>query len=88
MSPFLLLLTLTVFPGNAWAVQTHGAPEGLYVHQLAHVFLRCCNALSLSSFFTSLCYGRHLSLTLPYLVSYVLLLRIGFKIKNEFFRRI
>ena len=38
MSPFLLLLTLTVYPGNAWAVQSHGAPEGLYVHQLAHVF--------------------------------------------------
>ncbi len=38
MSPFLLLLTLIVFPGNAWAVQSHGAPEGLYVHQLAHVF--------------------------------------------------
>jgi hypothetical protein len=38
MSPFLLLLALTVFPGNAWAVQTHGAPEGLYVHQLAHIF--------------------------------------------------
>jgi len=38
MSPFLLLLALTVVPGNAWAVQTHGAPEGLYVHQLAHVF--------------------------------------------------
>ena len=38
MSLFLLLLVLTVFPGNAWAVQGHGAPEGLYVHQLAHVF--------------------------------------------------
>ncbi len=38
MSPFLLLLALTVFPGNAWAVQSHGAPEGLYVHQLAHIF--------------------------------------------------
>lgn len=38
MSPFLLLMTLTVFPGNAWAVQSHGAPEGLYVHQLAHIF--------------------------------------------------
>ena len=38
MSPFLLLLALIVFPGNAWAVQSHGAPEGLYVHQLAHIF--------------------------------------------------
>ena len=41
MSPLLLLLTLTVFPGNAWAVQSHGAPEGLYVHQLAHIFYTC-----------------------------------------------
>ena len=38
ISPFLLLSILLVFPGNAWAVQSHGAPEGLYVHQLAHVF--------------------------------------------------
>ena len=38
MFPFLLLLTLTVCPGNAWAVQSHAAPEGLYVHQLAHIF--------------------------------------------------
>jgi len=36
--PFLLLFVLTVFPGNAWAVQSHGPPEGLYVHQLAHIF--------------------------------------------------
>ncbi len=36
--PFLLLLTLAVCPGNAWAVQSHAAPEGLYVHQLAHIF--------------------------------------------------
>lgn len=36
--PFLLLLTLSVFPENAWAVQSHGALEGLYVHQLAHLF--------------------------------------------------
>ncbi len=25
-------------PENAWALQSHGAPEGLYVHQMAHVF--------------------------------------------------
>ncbi len=37
--PFLLLLTFTVCPGNASAVQSHGAPEGLYVHQSAHIFL-------------------------------------------------
>ncbi len=36
--PFLLLLTLTVCPGSASAVQNHGVPEGLYVHQLAHIF--------------------------------------------------
>lgn len=38
MSLIFLLVVLTVFPGNAWAVQSHGAPEGLYVHQLAHIF--------------------------------------------------
>jgi len=38
MSPFLLLMILIVFPCDAWAVQSHGAREGLYVHQLAHVF--------------------------------------------------
>lgn len=25
-------------PISAWATQTHGGPEGLYIHQLAHVF--------------------------------------------------
>jgi len=25
-------------PENAWALQSHGTPEGLYVHQMAHVF--------------------------------------------------
>jgi len=24
-------------PANAWALQSHGAPEGLYVHQMAHI---------------------------------------------------
>lgn len=24
-------------PDNAWALQSHGAPEGLYVHQMAHI---------------------------------------------------
>ena len=43
--PFLLLLVLAVFSGSAWAVQSHVAPEGLYVHQLAHVF-----------YFFALCY--------------------------------
>ncbi len=27
-----------VVPGSAWALQAHGSPEGLYVHQMAHVF--------------------------------------------------
>lgn len=26
-------------PQPAWALQTHGAPEGIYVHQMAHFFL-------------------------------------------------
>lgn len=28
-----------VLPANAWALQSHGAPEGLYVHQMAHIFV-------------------------------------------------
>jgi hypothetical protein len=27
-----------VVPESAWALQTHGTPEGLYVHQMAHVY--------------------------------------------------
>lgn len=38
MFPFLLFGILAMFPGSAWAVQSHGAPEGLYVHQFAHIF--------------------------------------------------
>jgi hypothetical protein len=38
---FLPLLTvaglLVCLPDNAWALQSHGPPEGLYVHQMAHV---------------------------------------------------
>ena len=26
-----------LLPDNAWALQSHGAPEGLYVHQMAHI---------------------------------------------------
>ncbi|MCL7488316.1 MAG: hypothetical protein M8357_09120 [Desulfobulbaceae bacterium] len=29
---------MTVFPQDARAVQVHGSPEGLYVHQMAHLF--------------------------------------------------
>ena len=35
----IILLTLAFFFGlaqNAMALQTHGAPEGIYVHQMAH----------------------------------------------------
>lgn len=33
-----LTLLLTVFcPASSWALQSHGPPEGLYVHQMAHV---------------------------------------------------
>jgi hypothetical protein len=31
-------LLLVVWPRTAWALQTHGDPEGLHVHQLAHGF--------------------------------------------------
>jgi hypothetical protein len=33
LSPALLLV-----PDQAWALQSHGSPEGIYVHQLAHLF--------------------------------------------------
>ena len=36
--PGLALLFLILTPGSAWALQTHGAPEGIIVHQMAHVF--------------------------------------------------
>lgn len=32
--PFFLLL----IPTPAWALQSHGPPEGIFVHQLAHLF--------------------------------------------------
>ncbi len=32
------LLLVAVWPRAAWALQTHGDPEGLHVHQLAHGF--------------------------------------------------
>jgi len=34
----LLVLLVVGLPAPACAVQVHGAPEGLYVHMLAHVF--------------------------------------------------
>jgi len=33
----LILLFLFGQTENAWALQSHGAPEGLYVHQMAHI---------------------------------------------------
>jgi hypothetical protein len=35
---FTVLATLLAVPGSAWAFQSHPAPEGLYAHQIAHVF--------------------------------------------------
>jgi len=34
----LLLSVLFIFPDQAQALQSHAAPEGHYVHQLAHIF--------------------------------------------------
>jgi hypothetical protein len=31
--------TVTATPATVWAIQVHPAPEGLYAHQIAHVFL-------------------------------------------------
>lgn len=33
---FVFLIVFTV-PRAAWALQSHGSPEGIYVHQMAHV---------------------------------------------------
>ncbi len=45
--PLLWLIgTLLIFFGsieNCWALQSHGAPEGIYVHQMAHLLF--CGAL-------------------------------------------
>lgn len=32
------LATLLFIPGSAWAFQSHPEPEGLYTHQIAHLF--------------------------------------------------
>ncbi|MCP4689522.1 MAG: hypothetical protein GY859_15820 [Desulfobacterales bacterium] len=37
-SPLLILPWLLFIAEPAWATQGHGEPEGLYAHQLAHVF--------------------------------------------------
>jgi hypothetical protein len=36
---FLTGLALAANPSPAWALQAHAGPEGLYVHQGAHIFL-------------------------------------------------
>jgi hypothetical protein len=36
---------LLLWPASAWATQTHGGFEGLYVHQLAHLFFAFSMAL-------------------------------------------
>jgi len=33
-----LLLVFLAVPDSAWALQAHGPPEGIYIHQMAHVF--------------------------------------------------
>ncbi|MEG6550134.1 hypothetical protein V6C53_07860 [Desulfocurvibacter africanus] len=35
--PFALAAIIIAWPAPAWAVQPHGGPEGLYVHQLGHI---------------------------------------------------
>lgn len=34
----LLAACIICAPGNAWATQEHADPEGLYSHQIAHIF--------------------------------------------------
>ena len=36
-SPLLALAAALCLPGEALALQVHGGPEGLYVHQMAHI---------------------------------------------------
>jgi hypothetical protein len=36
LTAFFICFYLSI-PANAWALQSHGPPEGLYVHQMAHV---------------------------------------------------
>jgi len=33
-----LPVALLLAPDQAWALQSHGEPEGIYVHQMAHIF--------------------------------------------------
>jgi hypothetical protein len=36
--PLAVIAAAIFFPTTAWATQTHGGLEGLYVHQFAHLF--------------------------------------------------
>lgn len=38
MAVILVLLAMFILPDSAWALQSHGPPEGIYVHQMAHAF--------------------------------------------------
>ncbi len=35
------LLAMVLRPEHAWALQSHGPPEGFYVHQMAHILYAC-----------------------------------------------
>lgn len=43
---FFFFAVFTLFPATCFATQAHGAPEGLYAHQLAHFFF----VISMGSF--------------------------------------
>ncbi len=36
---WLLACIYVILPADAWALQAHGAPEGLFVHQMSHIFV-------------------------------------------------
>ena len=37
MLSVIIFTLVLLFPVSAWALQPHAAPEGLYVHQMAHI---------------------------------------------------
>jgi len=37
-SLFCLSVVMLAMPDAAWALQSHGSPEGIYIHQMAHIF--------------------------------------------------
>ncbi|MCF6239673.1 MAG: hypothetical protein L3J79_12880 [Candidatus Marinimicrobia bacterium] len=40
--PVVATFCVFILTGPAFALQTHGSPEGLYAHQLAHLFFIMC----------------------------------------------